>query len=360
VLFSPAVVARSALRCTENQHPLLVEEWRTSRYSVSTATRPDKKQHDGALLIWRCPPSVAGKSLRPLALLPDGQRTPDDLAALVPVAALAIEALLVVLLYRSVLPSVILSRVNEIEGSSYATPELLRSAGKKRNSRNFQRQSADEGWCGALLYRQDLAERLARPSRRTPVRGGFAQANYRGRLSRPGGNSGGANSPAVFFFVPWARSPRGRRADSKPKSGAFGGRSQGFRGSQTIKSTAGALSGPQFRSLRPVLSKPASAARMVRREALILQSPWSISSSHGCGRPILREVVAVSGKLAHRKAHTKLRGRPSIAAFAMINHHSCPEPSEQSEKMRARSGRRADFRRHFQRLKGANPRTFRR
>ena len=64
-----------------------------------------------------------------------------------------------------------------------------------------------------------------------------------------------------------------------------------------------------------------------RREALILQSlinhPWLLHDH-------LEEVAAL--ELAHPEAH-KLRAG-IIAAFAHDHHHN-PEPSEQSEKMRA-------------------------
>ena len=64
-----------------------------------------------------------------------------------------------------------------------------------------------------------------------------------------------------------------------------------------------------------------------RREALILQSlinhPWLLHDH-------LEEVAAL--ELAHPEAH-KLRAG-IISAFANDHHHS-PEPSEQSEKMRA-------------------------
>ena len=66
---------------------------------------------------------------------------------------------------------------------------------------------------------------------------------------------------------------------------------------------------------------------MSRREALILQSlinhPWLLHDH-------LEEVAAL--ELAHPEAH-KLRAG-IIAAFAN-DHHQIPEPSEQTEKMRA-------------------------
>ena len=69
---------------------------------------------------------------------------------------------------------------------------------------------------------------------------------------------------------------------------------------------------------------------MSRREALILQSlinhPWLLHDH-------LEEVAAL--ELAHPEAH-KLRAG-IIAAFAN-DHHQSPEPSEQSEKMRADLG----------------------
>ena len=81
-----------------------------------------------------------------------------------------------------------------------------------------------------------------------------------------------------------------------------------------------------------------------RREALILQSlinhPWLLHDH-------LEEVAAL--ELAHPEAH-KLRAG-IIGAFANDHHHS-PEPSEQSEKMRADLAA-GGFSQALQRVEGA-------
>jgi len=83
---------------------------------------------------------------------------------------------------------------------------------------------------------------------------------------------------------------------------------------------------------------------MSRREALILQClinhPWLLHDH-------LEEVAAL--ELAHPEAH-KLRAG-IIAAFANDHHHS-PEPTEQSEKMRA-DLEQSGFSQALQRVEGA-------
>ena len=121
-------------------------------------------------------------------------------------------------------------------------------------------------------------------------------------------------------FCPARLVHAGRGRPIRPR----GGRGQASAGSQTINRGPYQAASPQL-ATSPIMRGQRSA--MSRREALILQSlinhPWLLHDH-------LEEVAAL--ELAHPEAH-KLRAG-IIAAFAN-DHHHCPEPSEQAEKMRA-------------------------
>jgi DNA primase len=281
-----ATVAPLGTALTENQLALL---WKMADEPI-LCFDGDKAGQKAA---WRAadlalPHLKPGKSLR-FALLPEGQ-DPDDLAR--SGGRSAIEE---VIGAARGLADMIWSR--EIEGGSFATPE---------------RRAALEARIGELTngirdevlrrhYRQHMEERLQRT---------FAPESARGFASR-GGESGRRFQPR----------PPGSPSRFAPRNG----RGQGM-------STAGSALGrgayqaasPQL-AVSPIMRGQRSA--ISRREALILLSlinhPWLLHEH-------LEQVAAL--ELAHPEAH-KLRAG-IIAAFAHDHHHS-PDPSEQTEKMRA-------------------------
>jgi DNA primase len=281
-----ATVAPLGTALTENQLALL---WKMADEPI-LCFDGDKAGQKAA---WRAadlalPHLKPGKSLR-FALLPEGQ-DPDDLAR--SGGRSAIEE---VIGAARGLADMIWSR--EIEGGSFATPE---------------RRAALEARIGELTngirdevlrrhYRQHMEERLQRT---------FAPESARGFASR-GGESGRRFQP--------------RPPGSPSRFAARNGRGQGM-------STAGPALGrgpyqaasPQL-AVSPIMRGQRSA--ISRREALILLSlinhPWLLHEH-------LEQVAAL--ELAHPEAH-KLRAG-IIAAFAHDHHHS-PDPSEQTEKMRA-------------------------
>jgi DNA primase len=312
-------VAPLGTALTENQLALL---WKMADEPI-LCFDGDKAGQKAA---WRAadlalPHLLPGKSLR-FALLPEGQ-DPDDLAR--SGGRTAIEE---VIGAARGLADVIWSR--EIEGSSYATPE--RRAALEKRIGEISNGIRDE--VVRRYYRQDLAERLQRTFAPDAGRGGFAQGSYRGNY-RGAGNSGGESGRR---FAPRGAGPAGR---FESKSGAFGGRSQGRAGSPAIPPGPYQAASSQL-ATSPIMRGQRSA--MSRREALILQSlvnhPWLLDDH-------LEEVAAL--ELAHPEAH-KLRAG-IIAAFAHDHHHS-PEPTEQSEKMRADLAT-GGFSQALQRVEGA-------
>ena len=295
-------VAPLGTALTENQLALL---WKMADEPI-LCFDGDKAGQKAA---WRAaelalPHLLPGKSLR-FALLPEGQ-DPDDLAR--SGGRAAIEE---VIGAARGLADVIWSR--EIEGGSYATPE--RRAALEKRIGEISNGIRDE--VVRRYYRQDLAERLQRTFAPDGGRGGFARGGYRGGAGNSGGESG-RRFASRGSFTP------GAAGQFEPKSGAFGGRSQGSAGSQTINRGPYQAASSQL-ATSPIMRGQRSA--MSRREALILQSlvnhPWLLHDH-------LEEVAAL--ELAHPEAH-KLRAG-IIAAFAH-DHHQSPDPSEQSEKMRA-------------------------
>jgi DNA primase len=148
-------------------------------------------------------------------------------------------------------------------------------------------------------YRQDLVERLGRtfaPEAPRPFPG-------RGPFSRESGRK----------FPP--RGPAGRPPF---------GRGQGMAGPQPLGGGPYQAASPQL-AASPIMRGQRTA--MSRREALILQClinhPWLLHEH-------LEEAAVL--ELAHPEAH-RLRAA-IMAAFAHDHHHS-PDPSEQSDKMRA-------------------------
>jgi len=267
----------------------------------------------GQKAAWRAadlalPHLAAGKSLR-FALLPEGQ-DPDDLARAGGRAAID-----EVISASRGLVDVIWSR--EIEGGSFATPER-RAALEKRVS-EISNGIRDE--VVRRYYRQDLSERLQRMF--APE---VARSPYGGRL---GGGSYGTESARRFGSQNASGGARFDSRSSRPVPGP-----SALRGPYQAASSQLAAS-PIMRGQRSAMS---------RREALILQClinhPWIL---HGH----LEEVAAL--ELAHPEAH-KLRAA-IIAAFANEHHHS-PEPSEQSEKMRA-DLETSGFSQILQRVEGA-------
>ena len=228
-----------------------------------------------------------GKSLR-FALLPEGQ-DPDDLAR--SGGRGAIEE---VIAAARGLADVLWSR--EIEGGSFATPE--RRAALEARIGELGNGIRDE--VVRRYYRQDLSERLQRTFAPETARGGYGRGNSaaEGRRITP----------------PLHPARRRRAAGSRPDRGA-------------APALAAAPTRRRARSWRSARSCAASAARLSRREALILQSlinhPWLLHDH-------LEEVAAL--ELAHPEAH-KLRAG-IIAAFANDHHHS-PDAAEQAEKIRA-------------------------
>jgi DNA primase len=236
-----------------------------------------------------------GKSLR-FALLPEGQ-DPDDLAR--SGGRAAIEE---VMSAARGLADVIWSR--EIEGGSFATPE--RRAALEARINELTNGIRDE--VVRRYYRQDLAQRLQRTFAPDVARGGYASGGFRGVGARPGGESGRRFAPRGAF------TPGGGGRFGRPQGAAIPALNRGpYQAASPQLATS-----PIMRGQRSAIS---------RREALILQSlinhPWLLHDH-------LEEVAAL--ELAHPEAH-KLRAG-IIAAFANDHHHS-PEPSEQSEKMRA-------------------------
>ena len=235
-----------------------------------------------------------GKSLR-FALLPEGQ-DPDDLAR--SGGRGAIEE---VIGAARGLADMIWSR--EIEGGTFATPE--RRAALEARIGELSNGIRDE--VVRRYYRQDLAERLQRTFAPEGGRGGYGRGNFRGGA---GGESGRRFAPrAAFTPAGGGRfEPRGR-----PQ-----GPAQALSRGPYQAASAQLATSPIMRGQRSAIS---------RREALILQSlinhPWLLHDH-------LEEVAAL--EMAHPEAN-KLRAG-IIAAFANDHHHS-PEPSEQSEKMRA-------------------------
>ncbi len=232
-----------------------------------------------------------GKSLR-FALLPEGQ-DPDDLAR--SGGRGAIEE---VIAAARGLADVVWSR--EIEGGSFATPE--RRAALEARIGELANAVRDD--VVRRYYREDFAARLQRAfSPDAAPRGGYARGNFR---QRPG------ESPRRFA----------------PRGGAAGGRFAP-RGGQGM--AAPALAPGPYQAASPHLAaSPLMRGRrstLSRREALILlvlvNHPWLLHDH-------LEEVAAL--EFAHPEA-IKLRAG-IMAAFAQDHHHS-PEPSEQTEKMRA-------------------------
>ncbi|THD64189.1 MAG: DNA primase [Bradyrhizobium sp.] len=291
-----ASVAPLGTALTENQLALL---WKMADEPI-LCFDGDKAGQKAA---WRAadlalPHLKPGKSLR-FALLPEGQ-DPDDLAR--SGGRGAIEE---VISAARGLAEVIWSR--EIEGGTFATPE---------------RRAALEARIGELTngirddvvrryYRQDFAERLQRAFAPDAGRGGYARGNYRGGASNIGGESGRRFAPRGTFTP-------GAAGRFEPRAA---GRTQG---GQTINRGPYQVASPQL-ATSPIMRGQRSA--ISRREALILQSlinhPWLLHDH-------LEEVAVL--ELAHPEVN-KLRAG-IIAAFARDHHHS-PEPSEQSEKMRA-------------------------
>jgi DNA primase len=294
-----ASVAPLGTALTENQLTLL---WKMSDEPI-LCFDGDKAGQKAA---WRAadlalPHLKPGKSLR-FALLPEGQ-DPDDLAR--SGGRGAIEE---VIGAARGLADVIWSR--EVEGGSYATPE--RRAALEARINELSNGIRDE--VVRRYYRQDLAERLQRTFAPDGARGGYGRGGYRGNA---GGGFGGESGRR---FQPRGSFTPGAAGRFEPRAG----RSQASAGSQTINRGPYQASSPQL-ALSPIMRGQRSA--MSRREALILQSlihhPWLLHEH-------LEEVAAL--ELAHPEAH-KLRAG-IIAAFANDHHHS-PDPSEQSEKMRA-------------------------
>ncbi len=314
-----ASVAPLGTALTENQLALL---WKMADEPI-LCFDGDKAGQKAA---WRAadlalPHLLPGKSLR-FALLPEGQ-DPDDLAR--SGGRVAIEE---VIGAARGLADVIWSR--EIEGGTYATPE--RRAALEKRIGEISNSIRDE--VVRRYYRQDLAERLQRTFAPEAGRGGYAQGRYQAGYRGPGGNPGsesGRGFAARSTFTPGAAG----RFESRNS------RSQASPGSQTINRGPYQAASSQL-ATSPIMRGQRSA--MSRREALILQSlinhPWLLHDH-------LEEVAAL--ELAHPEAH-KLRAG-IIAAFANDHHHS-PEPSQQSEKMRADLAA-GGFSQALQRVEGA-------
>jgi DNA primase len=290
----PASVAPLGTALTENQLALL---WKMADEPV-LCFDGDKAGQKAA---WRAadlalPHLKPGKSLR-FALLPEGQ-DPDDLAR--SGGRGAVEE---VIGAARGLADVLWSR--EIEGGSFATPE--RRAALEARINELSQGIRDD--VVRRYYRQDLAERLLRTFAPEQARGNYGRGGYRGNFGESGRRFTQRGS-----FTP------GAAGRFEPR----GGRQQASVGSQTINRGPYQVTSPQL-ALSPIMRGQRSA--LSRREALILQSlinhPWLLHDH-------LEEVAAL--ELAHPEAH-KLRAG-IIAAFANDHHHS-PDPSEQSEKMRA-------------------------
>src|ERR1700722_13970858 len=289
-----ASVAPLGTALTENQLALL---WKMADEPI-LCFDGDKAGQKAA---WRAadmalPHLKPSKSLR-FALLPEGQ-DPDDLAR--SGGRGAIEE---VISAARGLADVIWSR--EVEGGAFATPE--RRAALEARINELAGGIRDE--TVRRYYREELRERLRRTFSPAGGRGGYAGGNYRGNAV--------GESPRRF-------APRGTFTPGAAGRFAAAGRLQPSPGTQTIDRGPYQAASPQL-ALSPIMRGQRSA--MSRREALILQSlinhPWLLHDH-------LEEVAAL--ELAHPEAH-KLRAA-IIAAFAHA-HHQSPEPSEQSEKMRA-------------------------
>jgi DNA primase len=305
----PATVAPLGTALTENQLALL---WKMADEPVLCFDG----DRAGQKAAWRAadlalPHLLPGKSLR-FALLPEGQ-DPDDLAR--SGGRAAIEE---VIGAARGLADMIWAR--EVEGGTFATPER-RAALEKRVG---EISAAIRDDVVRRYYRQDLGERLQRAFAPVAVRGGYSTGGFRGG---PAGNFG-------------SESPRGQRG------GADG---RGRFGTQASRGTAASVlgRGPYQPASSQLAASPllrGQRTAMSRREALILQClinhPWLLHEH-------LEEAAAL--ELAHPDAH-KLRAG-IIAAFANDHHHS-PEPSEQSEKMRA-DLERGGFSQALQRVEGA-------
>jgi DNA primase len=295
----PASVAPLGTALTENQLALL---WKMADEPILCFDG----DRAGQKAAWRAadlalPHLLPGKSLR-FALLPEGQ-DPDDLAR--SGGRAAIEE---VIGAARGLAEMIWSR--EIEGGSFATPE--RRAALEKRIGEIASSIRDE--VVRRYYRQDLGERLQRTFAPEGGRGFYPRGGYRGGAA---GNHSGESGRRSGSRVPFTPGAAGRFASQ-------GGRAQASAGSQTINRGPYQAASSQL-ATSPIMRGQRSA--MSRREALILQSlinhPWLLHDH-------LEEVAAL--ELAHPEAH-KLRAG-IIAAFANDHHHS-PEPSEQTEKMRA-------------------------
>jgi DNA primase len=297
-----ASVAPLGTALTENQLALL---WKMADEPI-LCFDGDKAGQKAA---WRAadmalPHLKPGKSLR-FALLPEGQ-DPDDLAR--SGGRGAIEE---VISAARGLADVIWSR--EIEGGTYATPE--RRAALEARIGELSGGIRDE--VVRRYYRQDLRERLQQTFAPEVARGGYGRGNFRGVTGNFGGNFGGESGRR---FAPRGSFTPGAAGRFEPR----GGRGQASAGSQTINRGPYQAASAQL-ATSPIMRGQRSA--ISRREALILQSlinhPWLLHDH-------LEEAAAL--ELAHPEAH-KLRAG-IIAAFGHDHHHS-PEPSEQSEKIRA-------------------------
>jgi DNA primase len=228
-----------------------------------------------------------GKSLR-FALLPEGQ-DPDDLAR--SGGRAAIEE---VISAARPLADVIWSR--EIEGGHFATPE--RRAALEARIGEIAGSIRDE--VVRRYYRQDLVERLQRSFAPEAPRG----FQNRGPLGRESVGKFLPRGPASRF--PFVRGQRMAAALPSLAPGPYQAASPQLANSPIMRGQRSAIS---------------------RREALILQClinhPWLLHEH-------LEEAAAL--ELAHPEAH-RLRAA-IIAAFAQPHHYS-PDPSEQSDKMRA-------------------------
>ncbi len=302
----PGSVAPLGTALTENQLALL---WKMADEPILCFDG----DRAGQKAAWRAaelalPHLAPGKSLR-FALLPESQ-DPDDLARAGGRAAIE-----EVMSASRGLADMIWAR--EVEGGNFATPE--RRAALEKRIGEIANNIRDE--VVRRYYRQDFSERLQRMF--APE---VARAPYGG--GRPGGGSYGESARR---FAPRVGQNPGR---FDPRSGRPQGPAAALRGPYQVASSQLAAS-PLLRGQRSAMS---------RREALILQClinhPWLLHDH-------LEEAAAL--ELPHAEAH-KLRAG-IIAAFASDHHHS-PEPSEQSEKLRADLVK-GGFSKELQRVDGA-------
>ena len=302
----PGSVAPLGTALTENQLALL---WKMADEPILCFDG----DRAGQKAAWRAaelalPHLAPGKSLR-FALLPEGQ-DPDDLARAGGRAVIE-----EVMSASRGLADMIWAR--EVEGGNFATPE--RRAALEKRIGEIANNIRDE--VVRRYYRQDFSERLGRMF--APE---VARAPYGG--GRPGGGSYGESARR---FAPRVGQNPGR---FDPRSGRPQGPAAALRGPYQVASSQLAAS-PLLRGQRSAMS---------RREALILQClinhPWLLHDH-------LEEAAAL--ELPHAEAH-KLRAG-IIAAFASDHHHS-PEPSEQSEKLRADLVK-GGFSKELQRVDGA-------